>query len=751
MENTNKLPAGHSKDVIERYTFPIKTPARPILGRDKEIGDLLAVFYAPEVSNAILIGEAGSGKTMLVQGLAAKDKSRIYLEVNMEAMIAESENNVAERLASQLRLLFDAVAAYQKAEHKEIVLFIDEFHKVVQLSAAAVESLKPLLADSGTRGIRMIAATTYAEFEQYIKPNQPLVERLERITISPPNRETTINILSDMAKKYGVMDAVPNPSIFVQIYETTERYVPSDSQPRKSILLLDKMIGKYRCDKEVYQIERPIDLALLADVAKTKYGININFRVNPTTIKEKLDSVVLAQQYATSKLADSLQTAVANLHDKNRPMANFLFAGPTGVGKTETAKQLAKIMFEDSHALIRFDMSQYASDDSFDDFRHSLTSQIWARPHSILLLDEIEKASKPVTHLLLQVLDDGRLVDDNNRIVPFLNCYIILTSNIGTELFANSAHYQTTDTGIIKNARVFEKQLRDSIINTSSKKFPPELLGRVNAIVPFQPLSDNTRRKITLKKLETLCEKIETEYGMTLQIDSRLITYIVEDLSSNETTEGGARNIANIMGDVLTPKIAKYLNYNRDRIEKLRIENKVQNNSEYPIICVWLEGSMRSDDPDILVSTAEIQVGTEKEKDLYKYLKTKIEYIRTNVLQESYRFDLEKAGLDFIRNRINTDSYEDEASYLRYKQKPTVSTYKNRDAEHIFNNILIPMIKRYIQNLPLDRDSFMSDVKPAIQVWLKDGIEPDDKTVNLSSAFEIGSRTEYNSLDRNKG
>ena len=196
--------------------------------------------------------------TALVQGLMLDDSRRKYLEVDLSRMIADSKDS--NEMAAKLKLLFDQVAYEVQSSGTEIVLFIDEFHQIVQLSAAAVEALKPLLADSGTRGIRVIAATTYIEFRKWISPNQPLVERLQRINLPEPNKETVIAILKGMAYRYGVGDLIVGNGLYELIYEYTNRYIPANAQPRKSILIMDAMIGWYR------STGRPFDDKLLADI-----------------------------------------------------------------------------------------------------------------------------------------------------------------------------------------------------------------------------------------------------------------------------------------------------------------------------------------------------------------------------------------------------------------------------------------------------------------------------------------------------
>ena len=377
---------------LDEYTSIVKKPEREIVGRETEMKLVMAALLRPELCNVILLGEAGSGKTMLVQSISMRDKERLYLEVDLAKMIANL--NDKNEMAQKLKQLFDETTQYCKNEKKEIVLFIDEFHQVVQLSPAAVEALKPLLADSGTRGIRVIAATTYNEFREYIAPNQPLVERLQRVNINQPDKETTIKILRGMAERYGVSEQI-NSSIYDMIYECTNRYIPANSQPRKSILILDAMVGWHRLES------RRLNAKLLADVIYHSEGINVAFRVDATSIKKELDKYVFAQEFATTVIEQRLQLCVADLNDKTKPMSSFIFTGSTGVGKTEMAKQLARILFSDDRNLIRFDMSEYANPDSLRRFQIELTAAIWEHPFSILLMDEIEKSCPEVTRILL--------------------------------------------------------------------------------------------------------------------------------------------------------------------------------------------------------------------------------------------------------------------------------------------------------------------------------------------------------------
>lgn len=575
---------------LNEYTNPLRKPEREIIGREKEINSILASMMRPELCNVILLAPAGAGKTSLVQGTMLRDTDRKYIEVDLAKMIA-NVNDINE-MATRLKTLFDETAQYCKDESIELVLFIDEFHQIVQLSDAAVEALKPLLADSGARGIRVIAATTYIEFRKYISSNQPLVERLQRINLQEPDMDMTVEILKGMAKRYNVDNQFYDDSIFRTIYEYTNRYVPANAQPRKSILVLDSMVGWHRLTG------RKMDTKLLADVIYESEGVNVAFRVDATTIKKKLDERVLSQEFATSVIEQRLQLCIADLNDSSKPMSTFLFAGSTGTGKTEIAKQLVNVLFNDSRCLLRFDMTEYANSDSLNRFRRELTARVWERPYCVILLDEIEKACAPVTRLLLQVLDDGRLTDENNREVSFVNSYIILTTNAGSEIYRNISQYNVDDSGSGVQMKKYDKLIRKSIsATTGDNRFPPELLGRIDCIVPFQPLSESTMKNIVGMRLRMLKNEIRQKHNVSVQFESRIIRYLVEDNLDTNSDSGGARAVMSKLESEITTNIARYINSHPKVVE----------------IGVCVDGEMASENKQNLISDASVFVGTLKD------------------------------------------------------------------------------------------------------------------------------------------
>lgn len=580
---------------LAEYTVPIKPMRRKLVGRDDEIRSILAAFHRVELSNVMLLAEPGAGKTALVQGTMMRDSERIYLEVDIARMIANLPN--VDELSAKLKQLFEEASQFSQVNQRDIVLFIDEFHQIVQMSPVAVEALKPLLADSATRGIRVIAATTYTEFRMHISANQPLVERLQRINLPEPDRKTTIEILHGMAGRYGVEREVAGEFIYDLIYEYTERYIPANAQPRKSILILDAMVGWHRSEG------RKLDQRLLADVIYESENVNVAFRVDAKGIKARLDQRVLAQGYASQVISDRMQLCVAGLNDPSKPMASLLFSGATGVGKTEMVKQMAELLFGDAQRhLIRFDMSEFSRPESLERFRMDLSTRVWERPYCIVLLDEIEKACGEVTRLLLQVLDDARLIDQNGREVSFVNSYIVLTTNMGSEVYKTIAQYELEDgKDFVKQYdRLIRKSLGGSDAASSKTKFPPELLGRIDAIVPFSPLSRKVMGDIVCMRMRELVHSVKDKHGVELVIDKRVANFLTEDVLVTDSNAGGARMVMQKLENELTVALATYINEHPNAVRlgakvvgEMASENKTKRESEAHIEIVEVSSKQK--------------------------------------------------------------------------------------------------------------------------------------------------------------
>ena len=236
-------------------------------------------------------------------------------------------------------------------------------------------------------------------------------------------------------------------------------------------------------------------------------------------------------------------------------------------------------------------MSEFALEDSIERFRTELTAAVCQMPNCILLLDEIEKAARSVTRLLLQVLDDGRLLDRNNREVSFVNSYIILTTNAGSEVYKTIAKYATDDEGS-SGLKDYQKVIRRSLLSEGGSKFPPELLGRINVIVPFQPLSEKTQENIALMKLKELRKQVLEKHGVDLRIDKNVIIYLVYDRMDTDAESGGAREIVAKIEQELTVKVSK----------------AIIDHPDVKTFYARIEGDMAIKDKNMLKSKAYIRV-----------------------------------------------------------------------------------------------------------------------------------------------
>lgn len=539
--------------MLTRFTKKIQPPERRTLGRQEEIKTIRANLMRPEVSNVILLGPAGSGKTAIVNELVRTDPTRDYYEVDLSLMsAAEGNTDGSVEMAGRMKRLVNEVEVYQHEVKRELVLFMDEFHLIAQVSKAALQAIKPLLAESGTRGIRIIAATTYEEFVEFIQGDEALTERLQRVSVGAPSRKTTIDILKNM-KVINAPDDMVSDDVYSTIVDTTDKYMPAQSQPRKSILLFDSMLGWHRAYGD------PLDLALMGKMLYKTNQINVSWRVDVEGLEQYLNNRVLDQKPAAHALAKRLYMSVAGLVDDTRPQGSFLFTGSTGVGKTEMAKALTKALFGSENRMIRFDMSEYAMASSIDVLRDRLTAEVWEHPFSTILFDEIEKANEVNTKLLLQVLDDARLTDRHGREVSFANSYIIMTTNAASEIYKSVSGFMDRENSEKADDLLAEytKLIRKSL--TDNRHFPTELINRLDGFVPFKAIGEETARKIAMIRLAELRDDVLTKHGVELHFSKRVLDYLVQEHADLSTDGGGGRGIKRRIDDEITSAIAQLL------------------------------------------------------------------------------------------------------------------------------------------------------------------------------------------------
>lgn len=551
--------SNHKSTLLSKYTSIIIGGKRPILGRDKSVDMTLTTFERAEKCNALFLSEAGSGKTALANELARVDTNRVYLEVDFARLVVDLKD--ASDLSGALKQMADEIEDAMNELRVSMVLFFDEYHQLAKLSELALDGLKPILEKSGARGIRVICATTYEEFDKYLAENQALTERFQTIKLEQLTTDVIIQIIQGFASDY--MDLPYDLAKY--IVEITDKYFPERSQPRKSKDVVDAMIGK------ISYAGKSVSKELVHEVLRDGYDVELDTTVNPFKIAEILNQQVFDQPNATQIVEDALQSQFAGFERKDKPKASWLFCGKPAVGKTELAKCVANLMVRGSNNFIRMDMSDYSHPDSVTTFKNELTRKVWERPFSVVLLDEVEKATRGATLLLLQVLDEGYLTNRFNRRVSFRNAYVILTTNAGSELFNTIGDYFNDGDGdLSKDRSTILPVLKRALSSNGGDeiKFPPELLSRVDAIIPFAPLSLGTQKKIVSSALDKLAEETKRVSSTSIVFTNKedLIDFITIDLvSKNVETLGGAREVKGIVSSLVQTEIAKAVNRNPNR------------------------------------------------------------------------------------------------------------------------------------------------------------------------------------------
>ena len=540
--------------LLQQYTSILVGGQTPIRGRDKSIEMTLTTFERAEKCNALFLSEAGSGKTALANELARIDTNRVYLEVDL-ARIASDIKDVSE-LSGKLKQLADEVEEAMNTLQCELVLFMDEYHQLAKISELALDGLKPILEKSGSRGLRIICATTYEEFDKYLAENQALTERFQTIKLEQLTNDTVVQIILDFAS--GKIELPKDLAYY--IVRITDKYFPERSQPRKSKDVVDAMIGKHNF------LNRKVNQELVHEVLRDGYDVELDIEVDPFTVAKFLDTRVYSQPGATKIIEENLQNQFAGFERPNKPKGVWLFTGSTGVGKTELAKATAELLVKGDKNFIRMDMSDFSQPESLELFRSEVTRRVWERPFSILLIDEIEKACAEVIKLLLQLLDEGQLRNKFNRQISFRNVHVIMTTNAGSELYQTIDSYMNGRNGdLSSHLDVILPVLKKSLTETKDGgkvRFPPELLGRVDAIIPFAPLSKETKIKIAEKALDQMAQTVLDKHGVTIVFDNKhaLTEYIVVDVAGRSTDDGGGRDVIRAVTTTVQTKVARALN-----------------------------------------------------------------------------------------------------------------------------------------------------------------------------------------------
>ena len=591
----------------------------PVVGREKEIERVSQILSRRKKNNPLLIGEPGVGKSAIAEGLAVriikKKVSRVLfgkrlISLDLASLVAGTKyrGQFEERMKALMNEL---------EKNDDIILFIDELHTIVGAGGAtgsldASNMFKPALA----RGeIQCIGATTLDEYRQYIEKDGALERRFQKVLVDPPSAEETLQILENIKDKYEEHHHVSyTPEALQACVRLTARYITDRHLPDKAIDALDEagsrvhlssivvppnlvelenkldgirlekleVVKKQRYEEaaRLRDVEKSVEVELaaaqaawdeeeqVADVVSMMTGIPVQ-RVAQAELdklaelEHDLSHQVVGQENAVRKVVRAIQRNRAGLKDPNKPIGSFIFLGPTGVGKTQLAKELAKLLFDSMDNLIRIDMSEYmekfaitrlvGAPPGYVGYEEGgqLTEKVRRKPYSVVLLDEIEKAHPDVFNLLLQALDEGHLTDSLGRKVDFKNTLIILTSNIGSRQLTDFGTGVGFGTG---NRTGKKEELEKSVIDGALRKaFAPEFLNRIDDVIVFNTLEKEDLAKIIRLELKSLLSRMK-DLNYPLVLEDAAIDFLAE---KGYDPKFGARPLARAIQKYVEDPIAE--------------------------------------------------------------------------------------------------------------------------------------------------------------------------------------------------
>ena len=538
----------------------------PLVGRDSEVERVVQILCRRRKNNPLLVGEAGVGKTAIAEGLALRItqgdvpdilKNAVVYSLDMGALLAGTKyrGDFEQRLKAVLKQL-------KEAPHG--ILFIDEIHTIIGAGSAsggtldASNLLKPALS-SGQ--LKCIGATTYTEYRGVFEKDHALSRRFQKIDVVEPTVEQTVQILRGLKSKFEEHHNVKySASALASAAELSARFINDRHLPDKAIDVIDeagaaqRVLPKSKQKKIIGKFEIEEIIAKIARIPPQT--VNQDDRSKLQTIERDLKNVVFGQDNAIEALSSSIKMARAGLGKVDKPIGSFLFSGPTGVGKTEMAKQLAFVL---GIELIRFDMSEYMERHAVSrligappgyvgfDQGGLLTEAITKKPHTVLLLDEIEKAHPDVFNILLQVMDHGTLTDNNGRKADFRNVIIIMTTNAGAESL------QKRSIGFTDN-----KEAGDEMADIK-RMFTPEFRNRLDAIISFGALDESIILRVVDKFLMQLEEQLHEKKVDAIFTDS-LRKFLAQ---KGFDPLMGARPMARLIQDMIRKALADELLFGR--------------------------------------------------------------------------------------------------------------------------------------------------------------------------------------------
>jgi ATP-dependent Clp protease ATP-binding subunit ClpA len=542
---------------LQKYTVNLLQKAQdgyidPVIGRKKEIQRVIQILCRRKKNNPILVGEPGVGKTAIAEGLALKiaanevpkilQHSQLYA-LDLGALLAGTKYR--GDFEKRLKGVMDEIKKIPNA-----ILFIDEIHTLIGAGSTsgsmdAANQLKPALA-SGE--IKCMGATTFAEYRNGFEKDKALSRRFSKIDIQEPSHKTSYKILKGLQKKYENHHGIKYTNKALQAaINLSQRYINDRFLPDKAIDLIDETAAAFHLKKKkpIKVCAKDIEQTIAKIVGISTTVLKQDEKTALKELQQKLQERVIGQDEATQLVAEAIKISKAGLTPPNKPIASFLFLGPTGVGKTELATALSDVL--DIH-FEKFDMSEYMEKHALSRLVGAppgyvgyeqgglLTEAIKKHPYTVLLLDEIEKAHPDLINILLQIMDSATLTDNNGYKADFQNVILIMTSNIGAN--ARSVMGFNKDTSLTQ-----DEELKSF--------FTPEFRNRLDAIISFKQLSLKTVEEIVIKFINELNKELKKQ-KVTVNLDSLSIAYIAKEAYSQEM---GARPLKRYIQENITKKL----------------------------------------------------------------------------------------------------------------------------------------------------------------------------------------------------
>lgn len=558
-------PMRQNNDPLENYTVNLNKLAKkgeidPLIGRVQEVERVIQTLSRRRKNNPLLVGEAGVGKTAIAEGLALRIvnkevpsflESSVVYSLDMGSLLAGTKfrGDFEQRLKKVIKAISD-----QKEKGIDPILMIDEIHTIIGAGAVgggtmdAANLLKPALA----RGdLRCIGSTTYLEYRNIFEKDHALSRRFQKIDVKEPNQEEAIQILQGLKKQFEAFHQVKYTDDSIRsAVELSQKHITDRFLPDKAIDVLDEVGARAKIKNDAHpEQEVVVDSEaveeIVAKIARIpERSVSVNQKKRLQNMSQDLKLAIFGQDHAVAALVKSIHLARSGLRTGDKPVGAFLFCGPTGVGKTELSKQLAHCL---GIHFARFDMSEYmekhtvarliGAPPGYVGFEQAglLTDTVAKHPHSVILLDEIEKSHSDVWNILLQVMDHGTLTDSNGKKADFRNTIIIMTSNVGSrEMERRQIGLGSTSGGDLSVAK-----------REVERAFSPEFRNRLDSIIYFNPLDPVTIGQIVGKQLIELESQLSAK-GVEIQVETDVREWLAK---KGFDPKMGARPLARIIQD----------------------------------------------------------------------------------------------------------------------------------------------------------------------------------------------------------